>query len=388
MSGAKILVAPNSFKESLSAFEASSAISSGVHSAWPEAEVVERPLADGGDGTMDVLISATGGRMCHADVSDPLRREVESCFGVLGDGITGVVEMARASGLALLAPEERNPSLTTTMGTGELIRAALDVGIERLIVGVGGSATNDAGMGMAHALGVRFKDSLGRTLDPVGKSLERISTVDLSGLDPRLAGLQVTVACDVKNPLFGPKGAAQVYARQKGATSIEVEFLDGGLRRWAEVIERDLRRNVADLPGAGAAGGLGAGLAAFLDAELKSGVDIVMDAYELDSDLRDASLALTGEGRLDEQTAYGKAPAVLADRAKRMGVPVVAIVGVIEGNIQKLQERGISACFSLTPGPMDLETCLAEADVLLTRVTEEVIRLFHSAKRKDASSRF
>ena len=381
MSGAKIVVAPNGFKESLTAFDACLAISRGVRLAWPEAEIVERPLADGGDGTLEVLVASTGGTIRHAKVLDPLGREVRASFGILGDGTTGVVEMSRASGLALLAKKERNPLQTTSIGTGQLIRAALDAGMKRLVVGIGGSATNDAGMGMAQALGARFRDGGGVPLEPVGKNLEKVRQVDLSELDARLADVEITVACDVENPLYGPNGAAYVYAPQKGACPTDVERLDKGLRCWAEAVEGTVRRSFADQPGMGAAGGLGAALAALLGAELKSGVELVMDLYGLDADLRGSCLAVTGEGKLDDQTVFGKAPALFAARAKKAGVPTVAIAGSIEGDRDKFREKGISACFSMATAPMTLDACMARAETLLTATSEEVIRLFRSGRK-------
>jgi len=373
---AKVVVAPNSFKESLGACRAAAAMSRAVRVAWPEADVVERPLADGGDGTMEVLVSATGGRRMTVSVLDPLGRPIESAWGILGDRVTGIVEMAQASGLALLSEGERDPWNTSTEGTGQIILKALDEGIRTLILGIGGSATHDAGMGIAHALGARFLDDQGRPLAPAGRNLERVCSLDLSGLDPRLKETRITVACDVDNPLYGPSGAAYVYARQKGASLEVTRRLDQGTKRWCEVVEGTLGMSLSLLPGAGAAGGTAAGLVAFLGARLRPGVEMVMDAYDLDDDLKGACLGLTGEGRLDDQTLRGKAPILFAERARNMNVPVVAIAGSVRGPMASFRQRGMTACFSLTPGPMDLQYCKEHADILMSQVTEEVIRLF------------
>jgi len=291
------------------------------------------------------------------------------------------VEMAVASGLALLTPQQRNPSLTTTYGTGELIRAALDLGVRHIVVGIGGSATNDGGIGMATALGMRFLDVAGKPVAPVGGALGQIHRIDASGLDPRLARLRCEAICDVDNPLLGARGAAHVYGPQKGASPAQVEELDAGLAHLADVIAADLGLDVRDLPGAGAAGGLGAGLHAFLGAELRRGVDLVLDLVGLDAHLTGADLVITAEGQIDFQTAFGKAPAGVAQRARLQGIPCMAIAGGIGERITDLHHIGIDAVFSLCHGPMTLKQAMEDGPSLLQAATEQVVRCFFSASR-------
>jgi glycerate kinase len=308
-------------------------------------------------------------------VADPLGCRIEAQFGLSGDGRMAIVEMASASGLILLRPQERNPLLTTTRGTGELVRAALDRQVTRLLIGIGGSATNDGGMGMARALGVRFLDARGRELPEGGGSLGRLARIDTSRLDPRLQEVKVEVACDVTNPLFGPRGAARVYGPQKGATPAMVKQLDGGLRRLAAIIQRDLGTGVARLPGAGAAGGLGAGLVAFLKGQMRPGVDIVMDAVDLTGKLAGCDLVITGEGCLDGQTVFGKAPAGVAKVAKQLGLPVIAICGSLGAGAAKAPEAGIDACFSALEGPIPESELAQRAAGMLERCAEQVGRV-------------
>ncbi len=376
----KVVLAPNAFKGSMSAMQAARAMEQGVRAAFPRAEVCKVPVADGGDGLAEVLIDALNGEGRVVTVRGPLGEPVEATLCLVPTLGLAAVEMAVASGLALLAPEDRNPTLTSTFGTGELIRAALDLGARRIVIGIGGSATNDGGVGMAAALGVRFLNAEGGAVPAVGGALRQIRRIDPSALDPRLAGVRCEVMCDVDNPLLGPEGAASVYGPQKGATPAQVEALDAGLAHLADRIAADLGLEVRDLPGAGAAGGLGAGLRAFLDAELRRGVDLVLDLVGLDAQLAGADLVLTAEGQIDFQTAFGKAPAGVAERARARGIPCLAIAGSIGERIADLHAIGIDAVFSLCPGPMTLDRAMATGPDLLSATTEQVVRCFFSGQ--------
>ena len=377
----KIVLAPNALKGSLTAMQAASAMEQGIRAAFPEAEILKVPVADGGDGLAEVLIDALEGEARIATVRGPLGQSVQATLCHVPARGLAAVEMAVASGLALLAPQDRNPALTTTYGTGELIRAALDLGARHVVVGIGGSATNDGGVGMAAALGTRFLDAAGNAVAPIGGALGQIRRIDVSGLDPRLATVRCEAICDVDNPLLGPRGAAQVYGPQKGASPAQVEELDAGLAHLADVIAADLGLDVRDMPGAGAAGGLGAGLYAFLGAELRRGVDLVLDLVGLDAQLVGADLVITAEGQIDYQTAFGKAPAGVAQRAKAQGIPCLAIAGGIGERITDLHLIGIDAVFSLCPGPISLEQAMEAGPALLQAATEQVVRCFFSNSR-------
>jgi glycerate kinase len=353
----KIAIVPNAFKGSLTAMQAAACIERGLKKALPNIATVKIPMADGGDGTLLAIVEATSGRQVRCSVCDPLGRTIRSTFGLSGDGRTSVIEMALASGLALLRPQERNPLLTTSRGTGDLIRAALDRHVNRIVIGIGGSATNDGGTGMARALGVKFFDARDRELPDNGGALSKLSRIDMSGLDKRLKATTISVACDVDNPLFGPHGAAQVYGPQKGATPAMVKQLDAGMKRLATVIQRDLGVKLARLPGAGAAGGLGAGLVAFLGGQIRSGAEIVSGVIDLETKLAGCDLVITGEGRLDGQTASGKAPCGVAKVARKLGIPTIAICGSLGQDAGKVRAMGIAAFFSA------LEESMAEAEL-------------------------
>jgi glycerate kinase len=382
----RIVIAPDSFKGSLSAPEVCRAIDQGVRAALPSAETVLVPMADGGDGTARTLVEGTGGELRSATVTGPLGEPIEAEYGVLGNGTTAVIEMAAASGLVLVPVERRNPLHTTTYGTGELISRALDGGCRKLIVGIGGSATTDGGVGMAQALGARFLDAAAGEVPGTGAGLARLERIDASALDPRLAEASVRVACDVDNPLYGEHGAAAVYGPQKGATPEIVAQLDEGLRRFARTVARDIGIDVADLPGAGAAGGLGAGLVAFCGATLEPGVEIVMEAVGLADKLRGADVVFVAEGRLDAQTAYGKTPSGVAKLATRAGCPVLAIGGSVPEEARELHEHGFAALGSILNEPLALEEAMepAKAFSLLVFAAEELLRAFvagHSPRR-------
>lgn len=357
----KILIAPDSFKESLSALEVAQAVQAGFSQVFPQAIYVLVPVADGGEGTVDAMVAATGGRRESVTATGPLGTPVEAFYGLTGDGATAVIEMAAASGLMLVPAAQRNPLLTTSRGTGELIRAALDAGARRFILGIGGSATNDGGAGMVQALGARLLDARGEDIGPGGGALAGLERIDVSALDARLAECCIEVACDVDNPLTGPRGASAVFGPQKGATAEMVQTLDANLARFARIVERDLGVAVDAVPGAGAAGGMGAAMLAFFGATLKPGIEIVTAAVDLDTHVRDADLVITGEGRIDFQTVHGKTPIGVARVAKRHGKPVIGIAGSLGANVGVVHEHGIDAVFSVLNRPCTLDEALRDA---------------------------
>ena len=367
----RFLIAPNSFKGSAGAAAAARAMARGVRSVFADAEVIELPIADGGDGTVEALVAARSGRIEQRSVRGPHGEEVRASFGIIGD--TAVIEMAAASGLTVT--KLRDPRRASSYGTGELIRAALDAGLRRIIVGLGGSATNDGGAGMARALGVRFLDAQGRELPEGGAALAQLARIDLGGIDPRLSQTEILVACDVDNPLTGPRGATAVYGPQKGATPEMVRELDAALARHALVARQATGRDVADVPGAGAAGGLGAGLLFFTPARLRPGVEIVLEAVHFEENLKRADIVFTGEGRSDFQSAMGKAPAGVARMAKKNGVPVVCLSGGLGKGAEDLFAQGVDALASIVPEPMPLEECMARAEELIESAAARVCRL-------------
>lgn len=377
----KIVVAPDSFKECLSAREAAGAIAAGVRRALPDAEVVTVPMADGGEGTVDALVAATSGTFVERQVTGPLGEPVTATYGLAGDGETAVIEMAAASGLALVPPERRDPRIATTRGTGELMLDALDRGVRRIILGIGGSATNDAGAGMAQALGFALRDAAGNELGPGGAALRNLAVIDGAGKHPGLNACDVMVACDVENPLCGPQGASLVYGPQKGASATVAQELDAALRHFGEVVEDRLGTAVLDLPGAGAAGGLGAGLVAFAGARLACGVDLVAEACHLADAMAGADLAITGEGAVDGQTANGKTPVGVARVAQDQGIPVIALAGSLGEGYRRVYDHGISAVFSICPGPMALSDAMAQAGDLLGQTAEAVVRAWAAARQ-------
>lgn len=374
----KIVVAPNALKESLTASAAAKAIAKGIRTICPEAEIHCIPVADGGDSLTEVLLEALGGRLVETTVHDPRGKPIRAAFAWIEEGRmakTAVIEMARASGLALLEPKDRNPLVTTTFGTGELMAIALAMGAKRIILGLGGSATVDGGVGMVRALGGHFWDEAGKELDGSGGSLESLASFSLGDLPSRLHGIVVEAVCDVTNPLLGPEGAARVYGPQKGASPADVERLERGLCRLADVIQKELGIDIRNLPGAGAAGGMGAGVCAFLGGILRRGVDVVLDLVGLDQALDGADLVFTAEGRLDSQTPFGKAPAGVAERAYKRGIPCIALGGSISG-YPELHRVGITAAFSICPGPLSLAEAIQNAEEYLEKAAEEVMRVF------------
>ena len=371
----RIVIAPDSYKGSLSAVRVARAIKRGVLQIFQDAEVFEAPIADGGEGTVEALVVATGGRIVRETVEGPLGESVESFWGVLGDGHTAVIEMAAASGLPLVPVAKRDPGITSSYGTGQLIKSALDSGFRRFIMGIGGSATNDGGAGMAKALGVKFLDSRREELPKGGGGLSSLAEIDLNLLDPRLKESEIIVACDVDNPLYGPRGASAVYGPQKGATPEMVRELDAALKNFSEIASEATGRYIADFPGAGAAGGMGAGLLFFTPAILRSGVEIVFEAVGLASLIQNADIVITGEGMTDYQTAFGKAPAGVGKIARQFNKVAICVSGGLGQGADDILELGINAVVSITPRPMTLEECMESAEVMVEQATTRVARL-------------
>jgi len=376
-----IVVAPDSYKGSVSAVEVALAMERGILTVFPSARVRKIPIADGGEGTVEALVTATGGQYRSNEVAGPLGERIFAAWGVLGDGKTAVIEMATASGLPLVPADRRDPRKASSYGTGELIRAALDAGLRQIMIGIGGSATNDAGAGMARALGARFLAADGSQLADGGAALAALVGIDLSGLDSRLQETEITVACDVDNPLCGPRGASAVFGPQKGATPEIVAQLDAALGRFAKYAQQVTGRDVAGLPGAGAAGGLGAGLMFFTRAQLKPGIEIVLDAVNFSTVVKDADYVITGEGHTDFQTAFGKAPVGVAKVAKMSGVPVFCLSGGLGKGADDVLAQGIDAVMSICERPMALEECMAAGSTLIESATVRLCRIIRAAHR-------
>lgn len=372
----RIVISPQVFKHSIGAREAALAIQRGVLSAAPDAETILIPVADGGDGTLAALIDTTGGAYREATVTGPLGDQRVARWGVMGDGETAIIEMALASGLALIPDERRDPLRATTYGTGELMRAAMDEGYRRIIVGLGGSATNDGGTGMAAALGVRFLDTDGKELSPGGSALGNLVRVNVADLHPAVSETTIIGATDVTNPLCGETGASAIFGPQKGATPDMVSELDGCLANFARVVQSDIGIDVLHTPGSGAAGGLGAGLIAFARAELRSGIDMVCDVLDFDRHAPGADFVITGEGRADRSTAFDKAPVGIARRARQFGVPTVLMAGSLGPGYETLYDHGIDAILPIAEEPADLESSLRRGSELLERAAERAIRLY------------
>ena len=377
----KVVIAPDSYKGCLSALEVAKAMERGVLSVFPSAEVRKIPIADGGEGTVAALVTATNGQLRQTEVTDPLGNKIIAHWGVLGDGRTAVIEMAAASGLPLVPKEKRDPRVTTTYGTGELIKAALAEGLAKIIIGIGGSATNDGGTGMARALGVRFLDAAGQEVAAGGGSLAEICQIDTTGLDPRLKNTEIVVACDVDNTLCGTRGASAVFGPQKGATPEMVQQLDAGLAKYASCARQATGRDVAEKAGAGAAGGLGAGLMFFTPAQLKPGVEIVLDAVGFSDIVRDADFVITGEGRTDFQTAFGKAPVGVAKVAKTHGAPVFCISGGLGEGADDVLAQGIDAVMSICDRPLSLEECMAAGAQLIEPAAARLSRIVMAVRK-------
>ncbi|WP_439859209.1 glycerate kinase [Pseudomonas sp. MBLB4136] len=376
----KIVIAPDSFKESLSAPEVAAAIARGWAAVFPQAELCLRPMADGGEGTVDALLAACGGERRELEVCGPLGAPVKAHWGWLA-GNTAVLEMAAASGLHWVPRDCRDATRTSSHGTGELIRAALDAGAQRIILGLGGSATNDAGAGLLQALGARLLDAAGQELAPGGAALADLERLDLSGLDPRLSSVQVEIAADVDNPLCGPRGASAVFGPQKGASAAQVAQLDAALGHFAEVVAAALGEDFSDFPGVGAAGGLGFAAKALFGARFRSGIEQVAELSGLAEALAGADLLITGEGRLDAQSLHGKTPVGVARLAQAAGVPVIALAGSLGEGYQRMYQVGIGAAFSLAPGPISLEQACASAAAELEARACDIARVWHMAQQ-------
>lgn len=372
-----IVLAPDSFKESMTAKEVCEAMERGIRKANSQIRCIHVPMADGGEGTMQSLVDATGGRVYSKEVVGPLGNNVVAEYGILGNGEIGVIEMASASGIHLVDSEKRNPLITTTFGTGQLIKACLDKGVKKLLIGIGGSATNDGGAGFIQALGGRLLDENGDDLSYGGGALAKLHTIDLSNLDERLKYVSVEVACDVNNPLCGKEGASYVFGPQKGATREMIEILDQNLSHYAEVIKEQLGKDVISKAGAGAAGGLGAGLMAFLDVKLKSGIEMVIEYANLEEKVRDADMVWTGEGSIDFQTQYGKTPLGVAMIAKKYNKPVIALAGRVGNDIDVLYDKGIDAIFGIMRGVTAIEEALVKGPENVEKTSENIIRLLN-----------
>ena len=370
-----IVLAPDSFKESMSAKEACIAMERGIKKVNQDIKCVHVPMADGGEGTMQSLVDATNGKIYSLEVVGPLGNKVQAEYGILGDREVGILEMASASGIHLVSLDKRNPLITTTYGTGELIKACLDKGVKKLLIGIGGSATNDGGAGVIQALGGKLLDKDGNELGFGGGELGKLHNIDLTNFDPRLKDVVVEVACDVNNPLCGEKGASNVFGPQKGATPDMVSLLDNNLKHYANIIKEKIGMDVLEVPGAGAAGGLGAGLMAFLNGTLKKGIEIVIEYSGLEEKVKEADMVWTGEGSIDFQTQYGKTPLGVATIAKKYDKPVIAFAGRVGDNIDVLYEKGIDSIFGIMKGVTSIEEALEKGKENIEKTSENVIRL-------------
>lgn len=372
----RIVIAPDSFKGCLKALDAALSMQRGVQRVYPDSVIEMIPMADGGEGTLEAILCAVGGEKIRINVSDPLGRTIGAAYALIDEGETAVIEMAAASGLTLLSNQERNPRVTSTQGTGMLIRDALDRGVKKILLGIGGSATNDGGAGLAVALGVKLLDAHGNELPQGGAALANLVDLDMSGLDPRIAKVQIEVICDVQNPLCGLEGASVVYGPQKGANPEDILVLDIALQNFGEVLSRVAGTNLLELDGGGAAGGLGAGVVGFLGAKLRPGSQMVLEVAKADEKIKHADLVLTGEGKTDFQTAYGKVPVGVAALAQKYSVPVLVISGAVEGAPDFLADLGVACCFSVAEGPAPLDEALLKADEQLERAVWRILTVW------------
>jgi len=371
----RIVIAPDSFKECLSASRVAFAISEGIRKVAPDTEIISIPVADGGEGTVEALVTATSGRIISTPSVDALNRPIQSFYGVLGNGKTAVIEMAAASGIELLSPEERNPLVTTTYGTGLLLKSAMEAGFEEIILGIGGSATNDGGAGLAQALGFVLLDKNDNSIGPGGKSLSQLIRISRANAHPLLQKTKITVACDVQNPLLGNGGATSVYGLQKGASPEMIEILEQNMSNFAKVILREFGTDFSKISGAGAAGGLGCGLIAFCNAGIRPGFELISELTNLEKHIRLADLVFTGEGRIDSQTAFGKTISGVSRLGKKYGVSVIALSGILSGNLEPLYNNGLTSAFAIANRPMSIEESKVNAAELLARTSEQVVRI-------------
>ena len=377
----KIVIAPDSFKECISAKEACIAIQKGFEKIFEEGEYILVPMADGGEGTTEALVDSTDGAIYKVETTNPIGEKRISKFGILGDGKTAIIEMAQASGLELISKEKRNPMVTTTYGTGELIKSALDKNIETILIGIGGSATNDGGAGMIQALGGKLLDKDGKEIGFGGGELAKLHKIDLSNLDERLKKVKIIVACDVDNPLTGERGASYIFGKQKGGTPEMLKILDNNLKHFAKIIKKDLGVDIETISGSGAAGGLGGGLMGFLSAELKKGIDIVIEYSKLEEKIQGADLVITGEGSIDSQTRFGKTPYGVAKVAKKYNIPVIALAGNVGKDVDILYDYGFNAIFPILPRVETLEEALLQGKENLEKTSENIARLIKSIKK-------
>lgn len=373
----KYVVAPDSFKESMTAKEVCDAMEKGIKKADSAAEVIKVPMADGGEGTVDSLVDATNGQRVIVEVTGPLGNKISAYYGILGNGTTAVIEMAKASGLEIVEKKKRNPMITTTFGTGELIRDALDHNVKEIIIGLGGSSTNDGGSGMAQALGAKLLDQNNNQISFGGGNLDKLDKIDISDLDSRLQDVKIILASDVTNPLIGKDGASRVFGPQKGATPEMVEKLENNLQHYAKIIKRDLNKDVASVSGAGAAGGLGAGLMAFTTCKMRQGVDIAIEVTKLEEKVKSADYVFTGEGGTDFQTKFGKTPYGVAKLGKKYHKPVISLAGYLGEGIDSLYSEGFTTIFGIIPGACDLSTALKNGPSNVARTTENIVRLLN-----------
>lgn len=370
----KVVIAPDSFKESLTALEVAEAVETGFKKVFPNWEYVKIPMADGGEGTVQSLVDATDGFIKEVEVLDPLGRKIEASYGISGDGKQAIIEMATASGLELLKQSERDVMQATSWGLGDLICSALDEGVERILIGIGGSATNDAGAGMIQRLGGKLLDAEGKQIPYGGVALSKLQTIDLLELDARLSDIEIEVACDVNNPLTGLDGASYIYGPQKGADEEQIKELDQNLKHFAEIIRKDLDIDIEKEPGAGAAGGVGGALLAFLGAELRSGGELITEWLALEDIIKDVDLVITGEGGINHQTVYGKTPVIVSKLAKKYQIPVIALAGSISEGYEKVYEHGIDVIFSVLSEVTDLKEALKTAPQNVERTAENIAR--------------
>ena len=370
----KFVIAPDSFKGSLTALEVADSIEKGIKKIFEDSIIEKVPMADGGEGTVQSLVDSTGGKIINLKVKGPALKEVNAFYGILGDGKTAIIEMAAASGLPLLSAEEKNPAITTSYGTGELIKDSLDRGCRNIIIGLGGSATNDGGIGMLKALGIQFLDSNGEDIGFGGESLSKLCKIDLSSIDSRIRECNITAACDVTNPLCGPEGASYIFGPQKGADEEMIKMLDENLANYANIIKREFEIDIINASGAGAAGGMGAGLMAFLNAKLEKGIDIVINLTKLEERIKEADFVFTGEGMMDYQTAFGKTPYGVAKVAKKYNIPVIGISGGVGNGFETLYDKGFDSIFSIVDKPMSLKDAMKDGKKLIQSTAERIMR--------------
>lgn len=380
----KVVIAIDSFKGSLSSNELGEALSLGIKKIYKDAEIIKIPIADGGEGTVEAMVEGTEGKFIEVEVHGPLMNKIKAIYGILGDGKTAIIEMATASGLPLVPAEKRNPNKTTTFGTGELIKDAIKKGCREFIIGIGGSATNDGGLGMMQALGYKFYDKEGKELGQGGEIMNQIEKIDSTQALKELSQCNFLIACDVDNPFYGPRGAAHIYGKQKGANEQMILELDNGLKHLSKILNKTYNIDISNLPGAGAAGGLGGGLVAFLNGILKPGIEIILEKVEFEKKVINSDFVITGEGRIDFQTVMGKAPVGVSKLAKKYNIPVIALAGSVADDADKTHEAGIDSIFSIINYPISLEDAMKKENSkkFVEKNVEEIFRLIKICENK------